>query len=111
MNRILASSLLAFAIAGSAGAANAATTTLSAQPVSTANTSSTAVNYAAQCRTLGKQWASASAANSSNKHFAAAKADAAKGMKLCKSTKTASRQKGAGQYAAALKLIGVSPTI
>jgi hypothetical protein len=101
MNRILAGTMLTIALAASASAATPSHVTASTP----------APDYSAQCKTLGEQWTTASASASSNKHFAAAKADAAKAGTNCKSTKTASQKKGVSQYEAALKLIGATPTI
>ena len=110
MNRIVTGTLLMLAIASTAAVASAATTIPLVQSASIAKASSAPVDYRAQCQTLGKQWASASLTNGTNKNFAAAKADAAKGEKLCKSARVSLHRKGAVQYEAALKLIGVVPT-
>lgn len=69
-----------------------------------------AVDYAARCKSLGEQWKTAETANATNAHLGAAKSDADKGAKLCGSTKSADHKKGAADYEAALKLLGVTPT-
>ena len=111
MNRILAGTLLTFALVGSAAVANAAPITRAAQPTAAKHVSSAQVDYTAQCKTLGEQWATALPTNTSHLKFATAKADAAKGERNCKSTNVAMRKKGAGQYETALKLIGVTPAL
>ena len=102
MNRILAGTALAVALFGSA-AAFAATTTPASTPAAPA------VDYAARCTALADQFKTAEAANATNKKLGKAKADAAKGEKLCKSTKAADEKKGVADYVAALKLLGVTP--
>ena len=101
MNRILAGTALAVALFGSA-AAFAATTT-------PASTPAPAVDYAARCTALADQFKTAEASNATNKKLGKAKADAAKGEKLCKSTKATDEKKGVADYEAALKLLGVTP--
>ena len=112
MNRILAGTLLTFALGGTVSAANAATSTPPIpQRTAYSHTISTPVGFSSQCRTLGAQWNSVAPSHASNRHFSTAKADAARGERDCKSTNTAMIRKGAGQYETALKLIGVRPTI
>lgn len=111
MNRILAGTLLTFALLGSAGAANAATATPSAKPAAKTQIASAQVNFAAECKALGEQWASASVANASHLHFAQAKADATRAERNCKSTNIAMHKKAAGQYETALKLLDISPIL
>lgn len=101
MKRIIAGAALAVAILGSASAF-AATSTPAATPAP-------AVDYAARCTSLTEQFKTAEAANATNTKLGKAKAEAAKGEKLCKSTKSADHKKGAADYEAALKLLGVTP--
>ena len=102
MNRILAGTALAVALFGSA-AAFAATTPAPAP------TPAPAVDYAARCTALAQQFKTAETANATNTKLGKAKADAAKGEKLCKSTKATDEKKGVSDYEAALKLLGVTP--
>jgi opacity protein-like surface antigen len=95
MNRILAGAALAAALMGSAAA-------------HAANTPS--VDYAARCTSLADQWKTAETANATHASLGKAKADAAKGEKLCKSKKSADEKKGSSDYEQALKLLGVTPT-
>lgn len=106
MNRMLAGAALAVAILGSS-AAFAATSSTTPHP---AAATAPKVDYAARCTSLADQWKTAETANASNTSLAKAKAEAAKGEKLCKSKKTASRKKGVGEFEEALKLLGVTPT-
>ena len=99
MNRILVGAVVAATLLGSA-AAYAATT-----PIKTMK-----VDYAARCTSLADQWKTAEGANATNTNLGKAKADAAKGEKLCKSKKSSDEKKGAADYQAALKLLGVTPT-
>lgn len=68
------------------------------------------IDYAARCTSLADQWKTAEAANGTNANLGKAKADADKGSKLCASTKSGDHKKGAADYEAALKLLGVTPT-
>ena len=101
MRQVLAGTALAVLLIGS-GTALAATTPPPA--------SSTPPDYAARCTSLAEQWKTAEAANASNAHLGKAKADAAKGEKLCSSKKATDHKKGVTDYEAALKLLGVTPT-
>lgn len=107
MTRILTGVVIAAALIGSASAFAATTPAPAAGTVHSAVPS---INYAARCNSLADQWKTAEAANSSNKSLGKAKADAARGAKYCKSTKTASEKRGTRNYEAALKLLGVTPT-
>lgn len=105
MTRILAAAA-ALAIFGSAAAyAGTAQTT----PVSTTPAAAT-VDYGARCTSLADQWKTAETANATNASLGKAKADAAKGAKLCGSKKASDHKKGAADYEGALKLLGVTPT-
>jgi hypothetical protein len=73
-----------------------------------ANSSTT--NYRARCTSLAEQWKTAEASNATHVSLGKAKADAAKGEKLCKSTKTADQKKGVADYEMALKLLGMTPS-
>lgn len=95
MKRILAGAALAVALMGSASAYAASTP---------------AMDYAARCTSLAGQWKTAETGNAANASLGKAKADAAKGEKLCKSKKSAEQKKGAADYETALKLLGVTPT-
>ena len=97
MKRILATAALA--IAPVAWAAVAASPT----------PSTTTVDYAARCKSLSEQWTAAVGTNGSNASLGKAKAKAAEADKECKSGKTADEKKGAADYEAALKLLGVTP--
>lgn len=106
MTRIAFGAALAVALLGSS--AFAATTTPT--PVSTSTTPAVShIDYSARCTSLADQWKTAEAANATNASLGKAKADAAKGEKLCKSKKTSDHKKGSGDYEQALKLLGVTP--
>ena len=96
MNRILVGSALAVALFGATS--------------SYAATSATPVDYAARCTSLAGQWKTAESTNATNANLGKAKADATKAERLCKSKKSSDQKKGAGDYDAALKLLGVTPT-
>jgi hypothetical protein len=102
MTRILTgTALAAIFMASAAFAATPATHTASI---------SKTVNYGARCSSLADQWKTAEAANSSSASLGKAKADAEKGAKLCGSKKASDHKRGASDYEAALKLLGVTPT-
>lgn len=110
MYRIFPATLVAIALAGTAAAA---TVTPSATPVPATvpmKVASVQENYGAECKTLRQQWDAASATNATNAKFAQAKAGATKAERNCASTKSSRQHKGAGQFQAALKLIGVTPS-
>ncbi len=110
MNRIIASTAFAALVLSSASAFAAATTTpASNTSTAPAHASSTPIDYAARCTSLATQWKTAEEGNATNAHLGKAKADAAKGEKLCASTKSSDHKKGAMDYEAALKLLGVTP--
>lgn len=98
MNRFLAGSVLALTLVG-AGLASAATSP--ARPI----------DYGARCKTLAGQWSSTSPAHATSQHFSLAKADAVRGEKSCASSNAAQQKKGTSAYRAALKLIGVTPSL
>ena len=104
MTKTLALTAFAVALMGSVTAFAASTAT----PAST--TAAAPVDYAARCTALATQWKTAETANATNAHLGKAKADAAKGEKLCGSKKDADHKKGVADYEAALKLLGVTPT-
>lgn len=99
MTRIFSGAALAAIVMASAAFAATPATTSIAKPV----------DYAARCTALAEQWKTAETANSANTNLGKAKADAGKASKLCASTKTADRKKGASDYETALKLLGVTP--
>ena len=101
MNRIITGAALAVALLGSATAYAASTTPVSTSP---------AVDYSARCTTLADQWKTAQTTNATNANLGKAKGDAAKAEKECKSKKSADEKKGVGNYEAALKLLGVTPS-
>lgn len=68
------------------------------------------IDFAARCKSLGEQWKSAETTNAANANLGKAKGDAEKGAKLCASAKAGDHKKGAADYEAALKLLGVTPT-
>ena len=109
MNRILAGTALAVALLGSTLAYAANSTPIKTTPVA-ATSSTPAVDYAARCTSLADQWKTAESSNASNASLGKAKADATKAAKECKSKKTADEKKGVGNYEAALKLLGVTPS-
>jgi len=102
MTRILTGALAAVFMSSVAFAATPApaTTHAAAKPI----------DYAARCTSLADQWKTAEVANGTNANLGKAKADADKGSKLCTSTKSGDHKKGAADYEAALKLLGVTPT-
>lgn len=106
MTRTLAVAACAVALLGSTSAF--AGTPASTPPAPT--TTPAPVDYAARCTSLAAQWKTAEAANATNAHLGKAKADAAKAEKLCASKKADDHKKGAEDYEAALKLLGVTPT-
>jgi hypothetical protein len=67
-------------------------------------------NYRARCTSLAEQWKTAEASNATHVSLGKAKADAAKGEKLCKSTKAADQKRGVADYEMALKLLGMTPS-
>lgn len=98
-----AAALLASTSAFAAGTTTLATTTAAAaKPMS--------ADSGARCTSLADQWKTAEGANATNASLGKAKADAAKGEKMCKSKKTSDKKKGAADYEAALKLLGVTPS-
>ena len=101
MTRILTGVLAAAFMSSVAFAATPAT------PVT--HSASKAIDYTARCTALSDQWKTAETANSTNANLGKAKADADKGSKLCTSTKSSDHKKGAMDFEAALKLIGVTP--
>jgi hypothetical protein len=103
MTRILAAAALAVLGSTAAYAGTAQMTPASTTPTAT-------IDYAARCTTLADQWKTAEGANASNASLGKAKADAAKGAKLCGSKKSGDHKKGAADYEAALKLLGVTPS-
>ncbi len=86
-------------------------TAYAANQTMASNTSATqpSTDYTAQCSSLASQWQTAEAAHMTNPNLGKAKADAAKGEKLCKSTNVSQHKRGASDYRAALKLLGVTP--
>lgn len=113
MNCTLAGIFLTIAFVGSAAAASAAPepATPSPQLVATTQIASAPVNYTAECKALGLQWSGAMATHASDTQFAKAKAGAVRGERNCTSTNVAKHKKGAGQYEAALKLLGITPAV
>ncbi len=101
MTRILTGALAAVFMSSVAFAATPATTATHA--------AAKAVDYGARCTSLADQWKTAETANSTNANLGKAKADADKGSKLCASAKGGDHKKGAADYEAALKLLGVTP--
>lgn len=101
MNRILIGLAAALVIPAAFAATPAAPASHSA---------SKAIDYAARCTSLAGQWKTAESTNASNAKLGQAKADAEKAAKLCGSTKASDHKKGAVDYEAALKLLGVTPT-
>ena len=67
------------------------------------------VKYSERCTSLAGQWRSALDSHETRAHLGRAKADAARGAKLCNSTMASKQRRGAADYRAALKLIGVRP--
>lgn len=105
MTRILTgTALAAIFMASAAYAATPAT------PATHTASVSKSIDYTARCTTLADQWKTAEAANSSSASLGKAKADADKGAKLCGSKKVTDHKRGATDYEAALKLLGVTPT-
>lgn len=115
MTRTLAVTAFAVALLGStaafAGTATPASTPTTTPAATTTTTPAAApVDYAARCTSLAGQWKTAEAANATNAHLGKAKAEAAKGEKLCASKKADDHKKGAADYEAALRLLGVTPS-
>lgn len=77
----------------------------------TATTSaSKGVDYAVRCKSLAEQWKTAESGHGTNANLGKAKGDAEKAEKLCGSKKSSDHRKGAMDYEAAIKLLGVTPT-
>ena len=69
----------------------------------------TSVNYVERCNSLATQWQSAVDSHGMNRHLGKAKADAARGERLCKSSKISQQRRGVADYRAALKILRVRP--
>ena len=70
----------------------------------------TAQHYSEKCNSLAGQWKTTLDGHGMSPHLGKAKADAAKGEKLCSSSKASLQKRGAAEYRAALKLLGVQPS-
>ena len=109
----LRASVAAAALLIASNAALAADAPAATKPAATATTMAAptpAIDYAARCTSLAGQWDTALAANAQHAKLGKAKAQAAKGEKLCKSIKTGDAKKGSKAYEGALKQLGVAPT-
>ncbi len=96
-------------LTGALAAAFLTTVAFAATPAPATHSASKPTDYAARCTALADQWKTAETANSTNANLGKAKADAEKASKLCASTKSDDHKKGAMDYEAALKLLGVTP--
>ena len=67
------------------------------------------MKYSQHCTSLAGQWRSAMEGHETSAHLGRAKADAARGAKLCHSQTASKQRRGAADYRAALKLLGVRP--
>lgn len=105
MTRIATATAVAALLLGSVTAYAANQTT-----AANMNVNQPSARYTAQCTSLAGQWKTAEAAHMTSPNLGKAKADAAKGERLCKSTKASQLKHGASDYRAALKLLGVTPT-
>lgn len=106
MNRVFIGAALAVALIGST-TAYAATT----PAPTTAAAPAAAPDYAAECTSLAAQWTTAAAANATNAKLGKATAKAKLAEKNCGMTAKSKQKTGVGQYKAALKLLGVTPTM
>lgn len=106
MTRILTAASIAALLIGSATAYAAAPVTMT--PISHPSASST--NYTTRCSTLAGEWKTAEEGHLMSANLGKARADAAKGAKLCKSTSASKQKRGIADYRAALKKLGVTPT-
>jgi hypothetical protein len=109
MTRIFTATSLAMLLIGSAAAY--AATPVKTTPISHPSASSTtATNYATRCSALAGEWKTAEEGHLMSANLGKARADAAKGAKLCKSTSASLQKRGVADYEAALKNLGVTPT-
>ena len=107
MTRLLTAAAMGALLLGSATtyAAVPMKTTLISHPTSSSST----VNYGQRCSSLAGQWQTAVDGHGTSPNIGKARADAAKGEKLCKSTTAAQQKRGVRDYEAALKMLGVTP--
>lgn len=86
------------------------TASMAATPAAhTSAAPATPINYTQRCNVLLGQWKSAVDGHELSPSLGKAKAAAAMGEKLCKSTTASQQKQGAGDYETAIKLLGVKP--